>query len=133
MTDPSVTIWPSRYLRGWDGTPPGELEEPLVLCPPVPVREALAARYDDSDAHFWPGVVLGPGGAVEANAPRITKGCVEALRALGGDLRLTCAVVDLDCPKAHKSGDAASAKRSVSVILLIRRLGRTSESWSFLK
>lgn len=95
-----VTVWPDRYVRGWDG---GDLDG-LQAFPVMELAEALATEYD-TDAHFVPYYVPGEGAI-----PRVNLQGWEALEALGSPPVFDGAVFDIDAPDHHRT-DAWTAKQ----------------------
>lgn len=87
-------------MKGWDGTgEPGGFR-------PVALAEALKREYS-TDAHFVP-YVLVRGADGEGLTPRVNKAAVPELEARGWSLRFTVAVLDIDCPEAHRGDGRAS-------------------------
>lgn len=71
---PSLCVWPSPLVRGWDGT-----SDPPALYDIRSGLEALEARYD-VDAHA-PGYVI-PG---ETRQPRVRKAAIQGLIERGAE------------------------------------------------
>ena len=94
-----VTVWRHRSIKGWDGTgEPGGSR-------PVELTEALQHQHT-SDAHFVPYVLVRDG--KEALTPRVNKSAVTELESRGWSLRFSVAVLDIDCPEAHRGDGVAS-------------------------
>jgi len=96
-----ITIWRTRYVKGYDGTNAGEVE----AFPTVDTVEGLLAVYE-TDAHFVPYLVLEDGAVAEA-IPRLTLASLEHLRAAGAEVYFESLVFDIDCPVAHVDDSAA--------------------------
>ena len=94
---PDVTVWPHRAVKGWTG------DEPPETYPVVSLREALTTEYS-TDAHFVPYTLDPP----EARVPRVNKSAISKLDELGVALVFGAAVVDVDCPEAHRGDGHAS-------------------------
>lgn len=105
----AVQVWPDPRARGWSGDPL-ELDDPKG--PPehrqVDLAEALGDLYD-TDAHLAPYAVYQAGEPVP-NAPRVRKAALEHLATLGLEVRVGCAVLDVDAPKltVARGGDAVA-------------------------
>jgi len=85
---PRVTVWPNRFITGWDG---GDTDP--TLLPVTDFESALATSYD-THAHFAPYYLDG-----FDECPRIN---VDADKAVLADLRFDVGVADIDDPQAHK-------------------------------
>ncbi len=94
---PRVTIWPTRYVKGFSGTNHEEVDS----YESVELLEALERVYD-TDAHFVPYYVAG-----EASIPRLTLGSLYAVRAAGAEVLFGYLVFDIDCPVSHVDGSTA--------------------------
>lgn len=87
----SLTVWPDRFGKGWNGED-WELEE-LEGFPSVPVWDALVKRYE-TDAHCVCYTVPG-----EESIPRINKRALKKCQEEGLALRFEVLLVDVDGPK----------------------------------
>lgn len=88
---PTVNVWPSRYVVGWDGD---RDKAPPPSYPVVDMREALFAVYD-TDAHFCPAVIPGV-----ARQPRLK--LTGAKPEMMESVRFTVLALDVDAPD-HKA------------------------------
>lgn len=84
---PTVNVWPSKYVVGWDGD---RTKAPPAAHPVVDMRDALFSVYD-TDAHFCPAVIPGLD-----RQPRLklTGAKQEMLEAV----RFTVLALDIDAP-----------------------------------
>ena len=94
-----VTVWKSKFVKGWNGGDPTGVD----LHPVHDLEFALGSTFD-SDAHFVPYYIVTPQG-VEQMIPRVNK---QAVPSELFELRFDVLVYDVDCPEAHQSGGAAS-------------------------
>jgi P4 family phage/plasmid primase-like protien len=94
-----ITVWTHRGIKGWDGT-----GEP-VGSRPVDLFAALAQTYS-TDAHFVPYTLVRPNG--DPTTPRVNKAAVPELERRGWRLEFHTAVLDIDCPEAHRGDGVAS-------------------------
>jgi len=95
-----VTIWPSRYITGFNG----ENLEDLDSLPVLNADVAFAEKYD-RDAHFWPGYLMD----VDSGEPlpegiRVNKRGLQTVLSDGMDIRFSVLPIDLDDDWAHKKG-----------------------------
>lgn len=95
---PSVCVWPTYNVPGWNGTLDAAVEE----FPVVELREALERRYD-VDAYFT--VVL----VNDSAQPRLTKGALDRMREMGLDPRAWVIAIDVDAPGSSKEEKYANA------------------------
>lgn len=88
---PPLLVFETKYVEGWDG-----LEADLERLPVHPVIDEVNVFTDvqfDTDAHCTAYAVPG-----DELMPRLNKGCVETIEALGGQVLKHWAIVDLDNP-----------------------------------
>jgi len=102
---PEVTIWESPYLKGWDGTL--ESLEELTPCPVRGLLEALEDEYT-TDAHCWPGRLVGADGEHPTSIARLRKDSLKALSEQGFTVEMTALFIDVDNAAAHKNNEPAS-------------------------
>jgi len=97
-----VTVWPDRYVSGWNG----DETDGLVAFPVMDIADALAETWH-TDAHFVPYYVPG-----EDAIPRVNLGGWRALEELGSAPVFDGAVFDVDAPGHQRSPewDAAQLK-----------------------
>lgn len=88
-----VTVWPNRFLKGWDGT---NLDE-VVKCPNKPLEQALLEHYS-TYAHFCPAVVVTKEGEPVQAQPRLNQTSLDYIRGSGADVLFYCIAADIDCP-----------------------------------
>lgn len=99
-----VTIWPHRFIGGWErGNPPetskGKVPEQF---PTVELLPALEARYD-TFAHLVPYYVPGL-----AQIPRINQGGLAVLESAGSTIAFDSILIDLDAPPDVRAGGTPS-------------------------
>ena len=98
MIKPVITVFPDRYVTGWNGE-----GLPETVYPTIDAIEALEATYD-TDAHFSPYYVVNAEGVVEPSIPRLNKPAQAALEALGAKILFNTVWLDFDYDQAHKDG-----------------------------
>jgi hypothetical protein len=84
---PTVNVWPSRYVVGWDGD---RTKAPPASYPVVDFREALFSIFD-TDAHFCPAIIPGA-----TSQPRLK--LTGAKPELLAEVRFTTLALDIDAP-----------------------------------
>jgi len=112
MSNLKVTVWPTKFVKGWDGQ---EESRPQELHPTMDVGEALTNTWD-TDAHFVPYYVKG-----QEAIPRLNQQALAKLADRELEVLFDVIVLDIDCPEAHKSGNAAPKHWRAGQLVALRQ------------
>lgn len=108
-----LIAWPNKFVKSATSEGQGD------VWPVLDAREALSIRFD-SDAHFVPYYIEGLD-----ECPRLKKRCVGWVE---GRILFQLAVLDLDDPHAHETGEGASSEFWDSVVEASEYLGEALQT-----